>query len=192
MREDYISAVEDASDVDDPSVDLDIKAKCRAMLSKVRGTKLFELKHVQIRAMSTNTENPKWSAICDPFYVKARTHTETGDGHGLIIAFKADEAGHPVNELRISRGELVEDPRKVAKKLVDKGFRLVASANGKNKLAELLSIVKAETDVITAPCPGWHRDVFVSPTGDVFGAQGTDYRIDDQMRLAQPTSNGTF
>lgn len=192
LREDYLAAVDDTADADDASTDLDIMVNCRAMLSKVHGATLFDLKRGQIRAMPTNTENPKWSAICDPFYVKARTHTETGDGHGLIIGFKADEAGYPVKELRISRGDLVEDPRKVAKKHIDKGFRLIASANAKNKLAELLSIVKAEADVITATRPGWHRDVFFSPTGEVFGAEGADYRIDDHMRLTPPTSTGTL
>jgi len=111
-------------------------------------------------------ENNVFVRVCSNFEVLGVARTEEGIGWSLVIRF-SDPEGRVKRE-RISRGELVADPRMVRRRLVDAGL-WVATGETARKFDELLNEIRSEQLVLFARSPGWQAGGFVTPSGEMIG-----------------------
>lgn len=170
-----------------------IRANCQSMIKKAKLSKKFSAKTGKVaKFKSQEGDKGEWVVICDPFEVVGRTYSENGDAQGLIVRFAADRDGAPIFEETISKEMLANDPRKVIAQLVDRGLWIMASADARNAVPELLSSIRDVPDIITVTQPGWHKYVFVSPSGEYFSETAGEYRLTSKLLLKRPTKAGTL
>ncbi len=86
--------------------------------------------------------------------------------------------------------ELISDPKKVVASLGDKGLWVSANRHSILKLGELLSLVRPMKDIVTVNSPGWHEGLFVSPTGEVFGENSSEFRLKSLGQYSDPQHKG--
>lgn len=169
-----------------------IRKACEQVLSNNSVVASYTLKHKQVCLRKVEGDKVRFDPLCDPFEVLGRTYNEDGENSGLVIRFAADRAKQPIVEATVSMRELISDPKKVVAELAGKGLWVAAKRESIGKVGELLSLVRPQNDVVTASRPGWHEEVFVSPTGDVFGVSEAHYRLSEGVRFADPESMGTL
>ncbi|MEP5632680.1 MAG: DUF927 domain-containing protein [Tateyamaria sp.] len=170
-----------------------IRAACQSMLNKAKLSKKFSAKSGKIGKYKPKEDGKgEWVTICDPFEVVGRTYSESGDGQGLIIRFAADRDGAPIYEETVSKELLANDPRKVIAQLVDRGLWIMASADARSAVPELLSSIRDVPDIVTVTQPGWHGDVFISPSGDFFSDANGEYRLAPKLLLKHPAQAGSL
>ncbi len=58
------------------------------------------------------------------------------------------------------------------------------------KLGEVLSLVRPANDIFTVNSPGWHDGLFVSPTGEIFGENSSEFRLKSQGQYSDPLQKG--
>jgi hypothetical protein len=167
-----------------------IKAACKEMLSHQSIVGSFTLKNKQVCEVKKSDKKTAYVPLCDPFEVLGRTYDEDGDNSGLVIRFAADRAKRPIIETTVALSELVADPKKVVAALAGKGLWVSGKRDAIGKVGELLSLIRPENDVVTASRPGWYDEVFVSPTGEVFGASETHYRLAEAVQYSDPEKSG--
>lgn len=143
----------------------------------------FTLKKKRVCWVKVTMKSTSLIPICDPFEVMGRTYDETGENTGLLIRFAANRASKDIVEETVLIANLVSDARKVVSSLASKGLWVSADRYAVGKVAEHLSLIQPDNDVVTVSRPGWHGNVFVSPTGEVFGASDNLYRLSDVIRF---------
>lgn len=143
----------------------------------------FTLKKKRVCWVKVTTKSMSLIPICDPFEVMGRTYDETGENTGLLIRFAANRASKDIVEATVLIADLVSDARKVVSDLAGKGLWVSADRYAVGKVAELLSLIRPENDVVTVSRPGWHGPVFVSPTSEVFGESDNLYRLSEGSRF---------
>lgn len=167
-----------------------IKAACKEMLSHRSLVESFTLKYKQVCEVKKSDKAKVYVPLCDPFEVLGRTYDEYGDNSGLVIRFAADRAKRPIVEVTVALSELIADPKKVVATLAGKGLWVSGKRDAIGKVGELLSLIRPENDVVTASRPGWYDQVFVSPTGEVFGASEPHYRLSEAVCYADSGISG--
>jgi hypothetical protein len=150
----------------------------------------FTLKKKRVCWVKVTSKNASLIPICDPFEVMGRTYDETGENTGLLLRFAANRASKDIVEATILIADLVSDARKVVANLASKGLWVSADRVAVGKVAELLSLIQPENDVVTVSRPGWNGTVFVSPTGEVFGDADKVYRLFDVSRFEDASKAG--
>lgn len=150
----------------------------------------FSLKCKRVCQLKRTGEKTRFLAICDPFEALGRTFDENGDNTGIVIQFAANRSKKDIVEFTVPVADLVSDGRKVVAALAGKGLWVAANRDAVNKVAELLSLIQPETDVVTVSRPGWYGNVFVAPTGEVFGTSDTLYRLSETALYDDPVKSG--
>ena len=152
----------------------------------------FTLKKKRVCWVKVTTKSTSLIPICDPFEVMGRTYDEAGENTGLLIRFAANRASKDIVEATVLIADLVSDARKVVSDLAGKGLWVSADRYTVGKVAELLSLIRPENDVVTVSRPGWHGSVFVSPTGEVFGESDNLYRLSEGSRFDDSGKAGSL
>ena len=169
-----------------------IRKACEQALIPSDIVAFYTLKFKRVCLRKADGDKTKFVTLCDPFEVLGRTYDEDGENSGLVIRFAADRAKQPIVEATVPISELVADPKKVVATLAGKGLWVSAEREAVSKIGVLLSLIRPENDVVTASRPGWYDEVFVSPTGDVFGSTETHYRLSDGIRYTDPENAGNL
>lgn len=167
-----------------------IREACKEVLLANSIGEHFTLKNQKVCLVKKKGDETVYTTLCDPFEVIGRTFDETGDNSALLIRFAADRAKQDVVEVTVPTAELISDPKKVVAELAKKGFWVAAKTECVLRVGELLSLIRPQNDVVTVSRPGWYGEVFVSPTGEVFGETDTVYRLSEGAGFADPERSG--
>ncbi len=167
-----------------------IRKTCEGILGDRAIAIGYTLKYKRVCQIKTVKKKTVQIPICDPFEPLGRTFDENGENTGLVIRFAANRNAKDIVEVTVSMADLVADARKVVSVLASKGLWVAASREAVNKVGELLSLIQPKDDVVTVSRPGWYGNVFVSPTGEVFGAEETLYRLSATTQYDDPGKSG--
>lgn len=169
-----------------------IRKSCRKLLTDDSVAGSFTLKSKRVCQIKQKDNKTHIIPICDPFEILGRTYDEEGGSSGLVIRFAADRAKQPIVEATVSLSALVTDSRKVVAELTGKGLWVAAKRDAVSEVGGLLSLIRPANDIVTVSRPGWYDEVFVSPTGEVFGISDTRYRLVEAVRYADPEKSGNL
>jgi len=167
-----------------------IRNACQKMLTDASIVSSLTLKNKRICQIKKDGDNVQYILLCDPFEVVGRTYDEEGENSGLVVRFAADRKKQPIVETTVSRSELVTDPKKVVATLAGKGLWVTAKREAINKVGELLSLIRPQNDITIVSRPGWYGEIFVSPTGEVFGESEIIYRLSEKTQYSDPEKSG--
>lgn len=169
-----------------------IRMACKKVLEEKSISPSFTMKFMRVCSFKETEKKTSISPICDPFEPLGRTFDENGENTALVIRFAANRKTKDIVEVTVPMADLVTDARKVVAVLASKGLWVSASREAVGQVGRLLSLIQPENDVVTVSRPGWYDDVFVSPTGEVFGSSKTVYRLSDATQFADPEKSGTL
>jgi hypothetical protein len=115
--------------------------------------------------------------ICDVFRDPALKRDNEGGKWGLRVVF--DDLDGNEHEMIVPRDRLVSDASGLIADMVKQGFGVVMDKRSKDWLVTLLGELARRKNlprVLEVNRPGWHRDgkLFVTPTGEVIGAEDTE------------------
>ena len=168
----------------------DISKACKEILCEASIGGNFTLKNKKVCSVKKKGDDTVYTALCDPFKVIGRTYDETGDNAALLIRFAADRSTQDIVEVTVPSADLIADPKKVVAELAKKGLWVAAKRESILAVGELLSLIRPKNDVVTVSRPGWYDEVFVSPTGEVFGETDAIYRLSEGIGFADPEPSG--
>jgi putative DNA primase/helicase len=109
-----------------------------------------------------------------------------------FLRFVADRAKQSIVEVTVPLSELISEPKKVVANMADKGLWIAGNRDSVAKISELLSSIRPENDIVTVSRPGWYEEIFVSPSGEVFGDCDEPHRLSENVRFADPDKAGNL
>ncbi len=168
-----------------------ILSVCEATLQEDHLVNGFTLIDQKVHRIHVKEKSTSYFPICNPFEAMGRTFDDEGNNSGIVVRFAADRKSREIVECTVSLSDLVSSPARVVARLADKGLWVAANKEAVGKISELLSLIQPANDIVTVNRPGWYGQVFVSPTGQVVGSDGNEYRLAKgaQYENAEPSGD---